>query len=106
LNEGFVCENCGKAVMPAPVTFRNHCPFCLISKHVDSVVPGDRLEKCGGLMTVIAIEGSDPDKLDLVHQCAKCHYTARNKVALDDTRDIIFKIQKFYADSLNQPQMA
>ncbi|MEV0297269.1 RNHCP domain-containing protein [Nocardia sp. NPDC050710] len=31
---------------------RNHCPSCLISRHVDRRVPGDRAETCRGRMVV------------------------------------------------------
>ncbi|WDF05905.1 RNHCP domain-containing protein [Shouchella hunanensis] len=30
-------------------SYRNHCPFCLYSKHQD-IIPGDRASTCGGLM--------------------------------------------------------
>jgi hypothetical protein len=40
--EPFVCEHCGKAVEPlAKGSYRNHCPHCLWSKHVDDVGPGE-----------------------------------------------------------------
>lgn len=90
-NEGFVCERCSQQVPPAKVTFRNHCPFCLSSKHVD-IVPGDRLESCHGLMTPIGIEGTDPDKLDIIHECKKCHKIQRNRTAPDDNKEIIFTL--------------
>ena len=34
-DEEFVCENCGKTVEKLNYTARDHCPFCLYSKHVD-----------------------------------------------------------------------
>ena len=45
LDEGFICENCGKEVTPAGYTSRDHCPYCLYSKHVD-INPGDRQNTC------------------------------------------------------------
>ncbi|HYC79501.1 MAG TPA: RNHCP domain-containing protein, partial [Candidatus Binatia bacterium] len=48
--ENFVCENCGTKVSGNGYT--NHCPNCLYSKHVDNN-PGDRLNKCHGLMEPI-----------------------------------------------------
>ena len=41
-DESFVCENCKKKVEVLNYTSRDHCPFCLYSKHVD-INPGDRL---------------------------------------------------------------
>ena len=41
-NQSFTCANCGAAVSPlAGGGYRNHCPVCLHSLHVD-VNPGDR----------------------------------------------------------------
>ena len=34
-DESFVCENCKKEVEVLNYTSRDHCPFCLYSKHVD-----------------------------------------------------------------------
>ncbi|MEK7557331.1 MAG: RNHCP domain-containing protein [Patescibacteria group bacterium] len=69
INEGFTCESCHAQVGPAKGTFRNHCPQCLTSKHVDDALPGDRASTCGGCMKLVRIEGTDPDNLDLIHQC-------------------------------------
>ena len=44
IDEEFVCENCGKKVKKLGYSCRNHCPYCLHSKHVD-INPGDRQEK-------------------------------------------------------------
>ena len=41
VNEDFICENCGKDVEKSSYTARDHCPYCLYSKHVD-INPGDR----------------------------------------------------------------
>ena len=48
LDEGFVCENCKKEVKPLNYSSRDHCPYCLYSKHVD-INPGDRNNNCKGL---------------------------------------------------------
>ena len=44
-DNSFVCENCNMIVSPLKYTSRDHCPYCLYSKHVD-INPGDRLNKC------------------------------------------------------------
>ncbi|MCE9643144.1 MAG: RNHCP domain-containing protein [Candidatus Andersenbacteria bacterium] len=90
INTGFQCEACGFVVPPATSTCRNHCTQCLASKHVDDTVPGDRASACRGLMDAIAVEGSNPEKLDLVHECRICGKIQKNKVAPDDSRDAIF----------------
>ncbi|MEA1909889.1 MAG: RNHCP domain-containing protein, partial [Patescibacteria group bacterium] len=51
--EDFTCEHCGYNVKGTGYT--NHCPKCLYSKHVDDV-PGDRKNKCNGLMAPIGVE--------------------------------------------------
>lgn len=43
INENFICENCNKEVLKSEYTARDHCPYCLYSKHVD-INPGDRLK--------------------------------------------------------------
>lgn len=92
INEGFICEACGVEVPPAQQTCRNHCTKCLASKHVDDAIPGDRASACGGLMTASAVEGSDPDKLDIIHVCSVCGKKQRNKSASDDSRDALFAL--------------
>ena len=44
-DDEFICENCGKKVTKLGYSSRNHCPYCLHSKHVD-IKPGDRMETC------------------------------------------------------------
>ena len=47
IDEEFICENCGKKVSKLGYSCRDHCPYCLHSKHVDKN-PGDRQETCHG----------------------------------------------------------
>jgi len=83
--EAFTCEHCGEPVEPLEHgSYRNHCPKCLYSKHVDGAGPGDRASSCQGLM--------HPDHMDydgkkgwlIVHVCLKCKKTIPNKTAPDD----------------------
>jgi len=40
INESFICENCNKTIEKHPEgSARNHCPFCLYSKHMDKDFP-------------------------------------------------------------------
>lgn len=90
-NDGFICEACGHEIPPARGTFRNHCPHCLTSKHVDQNLPGDRVAACHGLMPTIRYEGTDPDKLDLIQRCNRCGKEHRNRTAPDDNIRQLFE---------------
>jgi hypothetical protein len=83
INEHFCCENCGKPVAPVKTGCRNHCPHCLVSKHVD-VFPGDRANACQGLMDAVAYETSAKKGLVLVFLCRKCGAETRNMAAHED----------------------
>jgi DNA-directed RNA polymerase subunit RPC12/RpoP len=57
-NQSFICFNCGEQVLRLNNgSYRNHCPFCLYSLHVDNI-PGDRSYTCKGLMKPIGIINS------------------------------------------------
>lgn len=79
-NQGFVCKNCGCAVAPlSDGGYRNHCPECLCSLHVD-IVPGDRQCGCRGLMKPNAIVYHSKKGYQIVHQCAKCGFERANVI--------------------------
>jgi len=83
-NTGFVCANCGQDVPPlANGSYRNHCPYCLHSLHVD-INPGDRASDCGGLLEPISVDYNGKKGWIIVSQCVKCGMIKRNKAALDD----------------------
>ncbi len=82
-NEGFVCGRCGLHVQPLAGGFRNHCPRCLWSRHVDEV-PGDRAAHCGGLMAPVRVEPDAKRGWMIVHRCLRCGATRRNRAALGD----------------------
>jgi hypothetical protein len=85
-NEGFTCEHCGAEVLPLlRGGFRNHCPQCLWSKHVDHV-PGDRANTCRGLMVPVRVEPDAKREYLVVHRCIRCGQVRRNRAALDDPR--------------------
>lgn len=57
INESFLCENCWKIIEKHPEgSARNHCPFCLYSKHLDDLFPWDRKSKCNWLMKPVWID--------------------------------------------------
>ncbi|MBQ9940720.1 MAG: RNHCP domain-containing protein [Clostridia bacterium] len=84
LDSGFVCENCGKQVTPLGYTSRNHCPYCLHSKHVD-INPGDRMNDCGGLLVPVQSLPDAKKGFIIVFKCKKCGQTVRNVAALGKT---------------------
>lgn len=93
-NEPFVCGYCGKDVAPIKYggSYRNHCPFCLWSKHVDGDVPGDRANACQGMMEPIGVMTRRTGEYVLVHRCTKCHFERFNRVAGDDNADLLVKL--------------
>ncbi len=83
-NEGFCCAHCGAEVPPlANGSYRNHCPTCLYSLHVD-LFPGDRANGCGGLLEPVGVEYSGKKGWIITHRCTRCGALRRNKAALDD----------------------
>ncbi len=80
-NRGFVCLHCGRDVLPLENgSYRNHCPFCLSSCHVD-VKPGDRASACGGRMMPIGLRQKSGKGMQIVHQYLLCGRETVNKVA-------------------------
>ena len=79
----FTCEYCGEQVLPlANGRYRNHCPCCLYSKHVD-IVPGDRMSGCGGMMAPVGLRHKSGKGFQIVHRCVRCGIESANRVARD-----------------------
>ena len=91
IDEEFYCEVCGKLVTKLEYTARDHCPFCLSSKHLD-INPGDRNADCGGMLIPIDIEKSKKDTLKIVYKCESCGIIKKNKSSSDDNFDLILEI--------------
>ena len=89
LDEGFICETCKKEVSSLKYTSRDHCPYCLYSKHVD-INPGDRKGDCCGLMEPVGIE-KFKDTYKILYKCLKCGMSHKNVMAIDDDMDLIIK---------------
>lgn len=79
-DSGFTCEHCGREVEPLGYTSRNHCPYCLWSKHLDND-PGDRASGCGGLMEPVGAEPDPKKGFVIIHRCRQCGAVRRNKAA-------------------------
>lgn len=96
---GFKCSHC-KQFVPFSAHMgtanRNHCNWCLWSKHVDEA-KGDRRSHCHGGMRPIALtfkhEGfGRVGEIMLVHCCALCKKLSINRVARDDPEHSILAI--------------
>ncbi|MEG2321937.1 MAG: RNHCP domain-containing protein [Bacilli bacterium] len=92
LDENFICENCGEKVSKLNYTARDHCPYCLYSKHVD-ILPGDRKNTCLGLLEPVDIE-KFKDTYKIIYICKECKEKHKNIIAKDDNFDKILKIMQ------------
>ena len=92
----FICINCGKKVEKLKYTSRDHCDHCLHSLHVD-ITPGDRENKCRGLLVPVNVEINSKKGEVIVYKCNKCGQEVRNIVASDDNRDEIYNVIKKYS---------
>src|SRR5258708_33457603 len=100
----FDCCHCRLGVsaeaLLSGVNHRNHCPFCLWSKHVDLRAAGDRLSACKAPMRPAGLtfkrvrkkyapngEAGLPPRgeLLLVHHCTACRAVSLNRLAADDS---------------------
>ena len=90
IDEEFICENCGMKVSKLNYSARDHCPFCLYSKHVD-IYPGDRANTCMGLLKPIGIE-KHKNTYKIIYKCSKCNQSHKNIMAADDNYDLIIKL--------------
>jgi DNA-directed RNA polymerase subunit RPC12/RpoP len=92
IDENFICENCNKEVKKLNYTARDHCPYCLYSKHLD-IMPGDRANECMGLLVPIDIE-KFKDTYKIIYKCEKCGEIHKNIIATDDNFDEIINIMQ------------
>jgi hypothetical protein len=80
-DEAFTCDHCGAAVPPHGRSARDHCPWCLWSKHVDRV-PGDRAETCRGALEPVEVERRG-SRMMLHYRCVACGAARTNQALLD-----------------------
>ena len=101
----FVCMGCHNFVSAetalSGVQNRNHCPYCLSSRHLDLFEAGDRLSACKALMRPVALTlkktnkkytDSQSGELMLVHQCQDCGRISINRIAADDNVAAVLEI--------------
>lgn len=91
-DENFICENCNRSVKKLKYTARDHCPYCLYSKHVD-INPGDRLNTCKGMLKPVKIE-KFKNTYKIIYKCEKCKNLHKNIMANDDDMDLIIELSK------------
>lgn len=96
-NRGFCCDHCGQMVLPVTNgSYRNHCPFCLRSKHVD-IVPGDRRNPCRSLMDPMGLRNGKKG-YQIIFQCRRCGVSKVNRVAQQtqqpDDLDLLLKLMQ------------
>lgn len=93
MDEEFICEKCSRAVSRLKYTARDHCPFCLYSKHVD-INPGDRMNSCLGLLIPVGIE-KFKDTYKIVYRCERCNESHKNITAKDDNMELIISLSVY-----------
>jgi hypothetical protein len=105
LEDVFTCRQCQAVVYSQPmisgVKNRNHCPYCLWSRHVDHAQPGDRMSACKAIMQPIGLtvkrghnkyEEGTYGELMLIHCCSECDKLSINRIAADDQAERLMEI--------------
>jgi len=111
VEDGFTCRNCQAFVSIYPffsgVQSRNHCPYCLWSRHVDWQRAGDRLSACKASMEPIGLTvkqrqkkyaGESAGELMLIHRCNDCGRISINRIAADDLAVKLWEIYNASTD--------
>lgn len=110
----FKCANCGLMVSlnreVSGVNNRNHCPYCLWSRHLDLCKAGDRLSTCHSRMEPVGLtvkhtpkryQAEKQGELMLIHRCAACDKLSINRIAGDDNtillNDLFLRSQRMPA---------
>ena len=101
----FTCRHCQLKVYTQPIISgvqnRNHCPYCLWSRHVDHTQPGDRMSACKAIMQPIGLtikHGRNKygnrwnSELMLIHCCSECGKLSINRIAADDLAERLMGI--------------
>ena len=101
----FKCTHCHSPVSALPelsgVRNRNHCPYCLWSRHLDWQRAGDRLSACKAPMQPLGLALKQRRKryapaqggeLMLIHQCSACGKLSLNRIAADDNNYELYEV--------------
>lgn len=102
--ESFRCKCCDALVLRATyisgVLNRNHCPYCLSSRHVDWQRAGDRMSACKGKMHPVGLAlkrdnnkyASHSGELMVIHLCEDCGQVSANRIAADDCAETLLAV--------------
>jgi hypothetical protein len=103
--QGFTCKHCRNYVtnhmLFSGVQNRNHCPYCLWSRHMDLYQAGDRLAACKANMQPVGLALKQPhnkyarfgsSELMLIHQCTDCGKLSANRIAADDDAGTVLDV--------------
>jgi len=105
-NPDFKCAHCHQFVSAdsvlSGVGHRNHCPYCLWSRHLDLHQAGDRMAACLAPMRPVGLTAKQTrnkyrtrsGELMLVHHCEACGVFSINRVAADDEPNTILEVFK------------
>ena len=115
INADFTCKNCGSFVSAlnrvSSVVHRNHCPYCLHSRHLDLFKPGDRLSACKDIMVPVGLtlkrrkdkfSQYSHGELMLVHHCRGCKGLSINRIAADDDPEMVMQVFETRFKNQNQ----
>lgn len=99
--EWFNCVHCHQAIVPEAfgTEHRNHCPWCLWSRHVDDT-PGDRASECRSGMEPVAVWARPGGDWAIIHRCRGCGVLHSNRIAGDDNDLLLVALA---AKALSQP---
>lgn len=90
MDEAFECGHCRRKVPKLHYTARDHCPYCLHSRHVD-IHPGDRACTCGGDLVPTGIR-KHKKNYQILYVCAACGQKKANIAADDDDMSLIIQL--------------
>jgi hypothetical protein len=102
---GFMCCHChyyvSSLTILSGVNNRNHCPYCLWSRHLDLYKAGDRMAACKESMDPVGLTYKRSRKkyarakkgeLMIIHCCTVCGKIDINRIAADDDVEILFEL--------------
>ena len=96
IDEEFICDICNKKVPKLKYTARDHCPYCLHSKHVD-INPGDRQNDCQGVLKPIDIEKFN----DKSYELNILRWFRDNFVSIEDIQHY-YEVAPIIVDAINR----
>jgi hypothetical protein len=93
-DDSFICGHCRRFVgaLPSGGRHRNHCPYCLYSRHVDAERSGDRASLCGGMMAPIGAFQRPNGEHVLMHRCEGCGFERYNRLGADDDFELTLSL--------------